>query len=78
VSAIVLSDFVSQKYGINVGKYVPSRDAFWFYVWVLAVCVAGFYGLLTIIIGTDRTESLLSDLVEKMVKVYRSVSPNRR
>ena len=52
--------FISKKYGIDFGKYIPSGEAFTFYVWATAVCAALGYLILRFAIGAKKADDLIS------------------
>jgi hypothetical protein len=71
VSCFLLITFLSIKYQINVSKYLPSRDALFFYEWAVGVFVVTAYLLLRYILGAKRTDDLTSKVIEAAVHVYQ-------
>ena len=71
VAVIALNDFMSAKYRINLGKYVPSREAFYFYFWITGVCLAAAYFLARVLVGVDRADDLFANAVERAVHIYK-------
>lgn len=56
----LLKAFLSQKYGIDFERHMPSGDAIAFFIWITAACVVVGYFLLRFIIGEKRADDLIS------------------
>ena len=75
VMVFFLATFISVKFNINIDKYVPSRDTFYFYVWAaVALAVVG-YVLLRVFVGAKRTDELVNRLLRI---VFRTPSAKSR
>lgn len=70
---ILVSTFISDKYGIDLGRYVRSKGDLSFYVWAAMTSIAIGYSLLRLILGAQRIDRLAGEL---LVKLFRSSERN--
>jgi hypothetical protein len=71
ISCIWLFAFVRIRYDNLLSKYLPSRDAFWFFVWLAGVCAFGAYFLIGLVVGTKRRDNAVSKSLEALVHMYQ-------
>ena len=60
---------LSIKYGIEPGRYLPSRGAVALYVWATLFTLAIVYSCLRFFWGSKRVDDWVSGIVEKMVRL---------
>jgi hypothetical protein len=71
VGAGFLNDFVAKKYGVHMGKWIPSGESVFYYVWVGGLALADVYLLLRIIVGADKAEDLFSKVIDGVIREKR-------
>jgi hypothetical protein len=65
---IALSIFVSDRYGIDFGRYMPSRDATYLYIWATVFFAAIIYMLLRFVLGAERVDDWVFGLLENFFR----------
>ncbi|MGB8112506.1 MAG: hypothetical protein WCF22_01955 [Candidatus Sulfotelmatobacter sp.] len=71
ISCMMLFVFLRIRYDSTLSKYLPSRDAFWFFVWLLGACALAAYLLVGLAIGTKRRNDIVSKGLEALVQIYQ-------
>ena len=64
VICLLLAEFLSVKYDIDVSKYLPSRGVLAFYICAIGICVVISYYLLRFIMGRKKVDNLISKTIE--------------
>ena len=72
---MLLSFIISDKYRIDVGRYVPSGDLLRLYIWATAVSILIAYGILCFVLGKQRTDGLLGNLFQKLFRLPKNQKP---
>jgi hypothetical protein len=75
IAAMLLSFIISDKYRIDVGRYVPSGDLLRLYIWATAVSILIAYGILCFVLGKQRTDGLLGNLFQKLFRLPKNQKP---
>ena len=73
ISCIWFFTFVRIRYDSTLSRYLPTRDALWFFVWLAGVCALAVYFLLGRVIGTKRRTDIVSRGLETLVRIYQRV-----
>jgi hypothetical protein len=69
VALIFLSISLSNKYGIDLGRYLGRGSPLGPYIWVSALFLAITYQLLRFFLGAQKVDHWTSKLVEKLVRL---------
>ncbi len=69
IAFLFLSFFLSDKYGIDFGKYVPSRDALALYVWATMFLALITYSFLRFVLGAKRVDDWVFGLLQKLLRL---------
>jgi hypothetical protein len=69
VTAFCLATFISLKFNIEIDKYVPSRNAFYFYVWAAMASAVIGYTILRVAWGAQRTDDLVNKLLRMIFRI---------
>lgn len=73
ISCIWFFVFIRIRYDSTLSKYLPTRDALWFFVWLAGVCALAAYFLLGLVIGAKRRNDMVSKGLEALVRMYQRV-----
>jgi len=72
MAAILLSFVISDKYKIDVGKHVPSGDLLSFCIWATAASILIAYAILCFVLGKQRTDGLVGNLLQKVLRLPKN------
>ena len=71
VICLLLGEFLSVKYDVDVLKYLPSRGVLVFYICAIGICAVISYYLLRFIMGGNKVDNLISKTVEQIARIYQ-------
>lgn len=74
VSCLLLAEFLSLRYKAEASRYLPSRAVLGFYLLEAAVGLAIACLLFRLIFGRRKTNSVVSMIVQKLVRMSQSIS----
>lgn len=69
VMIFCLAIFISLKFNIQIDKYVPSRDTFYFYARAAAASTVIGYVLLRVFVGAKRTDNLVNRFLRIVLRI---------
>lgn len=69
VFVVCLAAFISAKFNIDLDKYVPSKDTFYFYVWAAVASAVVGYMILRAAWGAQRTDDLVDTILEMVFRI---------
>ena len=68
-TCLLMAIFLSINYNMDASKYLPSRDAFWFYVWTAGVRFVVASYLLGFIIREGRADDPITRILAKVFRL---------
>jgi hypothetical protein len=69
VTVFLLWIILSIKYGIEPGRYLPSRGTLTLYVWATLFVLAIVYSCLRLFVGAKRVDDFVFGIVERVLRL---------
>jgi hypothetical protein len=71
VTCLLLAEFLSVKYKIDISRYLPSGGVLALYICGSAVCAVIAYLSFRFIVGQKRANDLTSKALESLIRIYQ-------